>query len=317
MKILFLSLSLALLTLSCGQTASEKRSSAALNEVAQLSPTTTSQELNSIATPRNFYDTTVCVLYPKRLETKIGNALTREWLREYGIAICDYEIPIYGDVAEIWFGDKANDCGFGVGFDARGNISNISYASDCISDSTDELWRSYTYDNTGRLIGQEAACYNGHIQQDLDAKYDSRGNITEMNIWASLWKTGRVAYKYDSNDNITEVDSYGYRTIYKYDSRSNKIMKLEYDSEGKRASKTTYKYDANDNLVMSLKYDSNDSLAAKHLYHYNSKGDMCKVATYYKGNEGDAEIISDIEYDSRGNLIKCGQEMTNTITYSK
>ena len=317
MKILFLSLSLALLTLSCDTTASEKSSSADLDEVAQLAPTTTSQELDSIATPQSFYDTTIYVLYPKRQGRKMGTSLTRERLNEYGFTICDYEIPIYGDVAEIWFGDRANDCGFGVGFDARGNISNISYASDCISDSTDELWRSYTYDNTGRLIGQEAECYNGHIQQDLDAKYDSRGNITEMNIWASLWKTGRVAYKYDSKDNITEVDYDGYRTIYKYDSSSNKIMKLEYDYEDRRVGKTTCKYDANDNLVMSLKYDSNDSLAAKHLYHYNSKGDMCKVTTYYSDQERDAEIISDIEYDSRGNLIKCGPEIIHTITYCK
>ena len=316
MKILFLSLSLALLTLSCGPSASKKSSSADSNAAVQLVPSAATQERDSIT--HNFYDTTVCVLYPKRTEPKIGNAFTRELLRERDLSICDYDIPIYGDVQEIWIGDKANDHGFGVGFDARGNITDISYSSDYISDSTDELCRSYTYDDADRLIGQEAWCYNGHIKQDLDAKYDSKGNITEMNIWASLWKTGRATYKYDSMGNIIEkVHPYSNNTTYKYDSHSNMIMKLEYDDEGKRVTKTTYKYDANDNLVMSLNYDSNDSLSTKHLYYYNSKGDMCKVATYYKGNKGDAEIISDIEYDSRGNLIKCGQEMTNTITYSK
>ena len=314
MKTLFLSLSLALLTLSCGPSASKKSSSADSNAAVQLVPSAATQERDS--TTCNFYDTTVCVLYPKRTEPKIGNAFTRELLRERDLSICDYDIPIYGDVQEIWIGDKSNDHGFGIGF-ACGDITDISYSSDYISDSTDELGRSYTYDDADRLIGQEAWCYNGHIKQDLDAKYDSKGNITEMNTWASLWKTGRATYKYDSNDNITEVDSYGYRTIYKYDSRSNKIMKLEYDSEGERASKTTYKYDANDNLVMSLNYDSSDSLSSKHLYYYNSKGDMCKVVTYYRGREGEAEIISDIEYDSIGNLIKCGQEITHTITYSK
>lgn len=314
MKVLFLSLPLALLTLSCGPAASNKRSSVALSKVVS---TTVSQERGATTTPHNINDTAVCVLYPKRQEPKRGNALTRERLHELQLSICDYDIPIYGDVVEIWNGDKANNSGFGIGFDESGNISYEMYSSDFISDSTDEYRRNYTYDTVGRLIGQQAWCYNGHIKQELEAKYDSRGNVIEMNSWASLWRTGRTSYKYDSRGNITEIDhSNGDRTIYKYDSHSNKIMALIYNN-GQRVGKRTYKYDANDNLVISLNYDCSDYLLNKHLYYYNSEGDMCKVVTYSNNKECDVKIVSEIEYDSRGNLIKCGQEILHTITYSK
>ena len=87
-----------------------------------------------------------------------------------------------------------------------------------------------------------------------------------------------------------------------------KTKQTRYNSDGTIDSYTVYEYDSNGNQIKSTYNDSDGNRTR--LYEYNSAGQETKCNTY--NANGDLTVLSECEYDSRGNLIKRMLYTSNT-----
>ena len=88
----------------------------------------------------------------------------------------------------------------------------------------------------------------------------------------------------------------GSKTIYKYDSRGNKIEEADYNSDGSLDDKTIYKYDLRGNKIEEAKYNSDGPLDRKYTYKYDSRGNMIE-RTDGEGRDGiELIVVYDITY---------------------
>ncbi len=280
-------------------------------------------------------DTTVTVLYPKK-----ARAPKRQFWESHNIyelyswecqCAFGFDIPLYGKVSSISTKvPEDSDTGMEISFNERGDIDHISYSSEFVSDSTDEHGRAYTYNSKGKVIKQTSWCYNGEVNQPLNAKYDSAGRVLERDLWNSMWHIGRETCKYDSKGNLIEKESpYLGKEIYTYDSHSNLIMRIRLTEnhiceDGNcnaiamtkiKREKWTYKYDKNDNLIIRIEYNEEDIVVSKKIYHYDNKGNIVKIVDV--DINGDECETSGFKYDSKGNMIEDNKGRKYYITYYK
>ena len=107
----------------------------------------------------------------------------------------------------------------------------------------------YEYNGGGKLFKES------HFQQDsslfyrLTYKYDTMGNMIEVEFLNDNLNTNVYKLKYDGKGNMIKGDNYkvdgdlSYFT-YKYDNNANKIEEKGYGSNGRLVTSYTYKYDS-------------------------------------------------------------------------
>ncbi len=125
-----------------------------------------------------------------------------------------------------------------------------------------------------------------------------------------------------------------------FDNNGNKIVKIEYASDGSIENYVTYEYNKKGNKIEENVYDSDRRLERKWIYKYNNIGNLIEETYYFdgsltskrtneydkKGNRIEANIVNYIagfeqkvtfEYDNEGNLIETNWYSSGGRTTSK
>lgn len=153
-------------------------------------------------------------------------------------------------------------------------------------------------------------------------QFDTKGMIIHPE------KGANTVYKYDTKGNKIEETSYGSdnstiisKSIYKYDASGNVIEEIKYNSDGELTEKKVNTYDANGNLLVSKKNGSlfngtrnqGQSLVSK--YKYDAYG---RIIQYSVGIGDNGELGSEnYKYDTKGDIVETTAETFNGVNVKK
>lgn len=153
-------------------------------------------------------------------------------------------------------------------------------------------------------------------------QFDTKGMIIHPE------KGANTVYKYDTKGNKIEETSYGSdnstiisKSIYKYDASGNVIEEINYNSDGELTEKKVNTYDANGNLLVSKKNGSlfngtrnqGQSLVSK--YKYDAYG---RIIQYSVGIGDNGELGSEnYKYDTKGDIVETTAETFNGVNVKK
>ena len=121
-------------------------------------------------------------------------------------------------------------------------------------------------------------------------------------------KTEIITIQFDSKGMITHPEK-GANTVYKYDTRGNKIEETTYASDNSTIdSKSVFKYDASGNVIEEINYNSGGEQTEKKVNTYDVNGNLlvCKKSgNLFNGtrNQGQA-LVSKYKYDTYGRPIQ-------------
>ena len=167
----------------------------------------------------------------------------------------------------------------------------------------------YTYDNAGRLIGEEIATIeSGKTAQNKASyqyKYDKVGNRISKSVTEN-GQTVTTSYEYNSRNQLTTETVNGQDTIYSYDANGNLVKKSGV------AGNETYKYDVYNRLV---KYSLDDGSKSES-YTYDAEGVRRSKVTV--GGEETKEIffVSDTSNELSRTVAETDKEGNVVATYS-
>ena len=167
----------------------------------------------------------------------------------------------------------------------------------------------YTYDNAGRLIGEEIATIeSGKTAQNKASyqyKYDKVGNRISRSVTEN-GQTVTTSYEYNSRNQLTTETVNGQDTIYSYDANGNLVKKSGV------AGNETYKYDVYNRLV---KYSLDDGSKSES-YTYDAEGVRRSKVTV--GGEETKEIffVSDTSNELSRTVAETDKEGNVVATYS-
>ena len=154
------------------------------------------------------------------------------------------------------------------------DTKTYSYRNDNLIDKytrPDGTEMDYTYDDQGRLIGDDYSSYT----------YDNRGNVK------TIVKNGTTSFNYDAADRLKDyTDIYSKKTIYTYDPNSN-VTKVTYPG----GYYVDYVYDDNNRLTKTKFNNGTKAID----YTYFDDGRQKKV-TYPNGT------YTDYGYDAAGRM---------------
>ena len=167
----------------------------------------------------------------------------------------------------------------------------------------------YTYDNAGRLIGEEIATIeSGKTAKNkvsYQYKYDKVGNRISKSVTEN-GQTVTTSYEYNSRNQLTQEKVNGQDTIYSYDANGNLVKKSGV------AGNETYKYDVYNRLV---KYSLDDESKSES-YTYDAEGVRRSKVTV--GGEETKEIffVSDTSSELSRTVAETGANGNVVATYS-
>jgi hypothetical protein len=153
-------------------------------------------------------------------------------------------------------------------------------------------------------------------------QFDTKGMIIHPK------KGANTVYKYDTKGNKIEETAYGSdnstiisKRVYKYDASGNVIEEINYNSDGELTEKKVNTYDANGNLLVSKKNGSlfngtrnqGQSLVSK--YKYDAYG---RIIQYTLGIGDNSELGSEnYKYDTKGDIVETTAETFNGLNVKK
>lgn len=121
-------------------------------------------------------------------------------------------------------------------------------------------------------------------------------------------KSEIVTIQFDTKGMIIHPEK-GANTVYKYDTKGNKIEETSYGSDNSTIiSKSIYKYDASGNVIEEIKYNSDGELTEKKVNTYDANGNLLvskKNGSLFNGtrNQGQS-LVSKYKYDAYGRIIQ-------------
>lgn len=167
----------------------------------------------------------------------------------------------------------------------------------------------YLYKYDLKNIIQQVLIKDGIPLDTFLLKYDSYGNLIEINGYMEDGTVHKSSFKYDIKGNMIENREYKIdgsqftKAIFIYDSLGNNIEKNTYLTDGEWLNKFTYKYDLLGNKIESISGYRDGNPIYKETCKYNDKNYIIEVVNYKKD-----WVVSwnehNYEYDKQGNWIK-------------
>lgn len=148
----------------------------------------------------------------------------------------------------------------------------------------------------------------GRVKSLTTTEYDATEKFGEPVKAGIKEKTETITIHFDSKGMITHPEK-GTNTVYKYDTRGNKIEETTYGSDNSTIeSKSVFKYDASGNVIEEINYNSSGEQTEKKVNTYDVNGNLlvCKKSgNLFNGtrNQGQA-LVSKYKYDAYGRPIQ-------------
>lgn len=184
-----------------------------------------------------------------------------------------------------------------------------------VTDSTNQLRRTSSYDAQGNLTWYRTYAYSRDGKYSSVASFDSAGN-----------QTGYVEFTYDANGNALHGES-GYTldtgvpivADWTYDENGEVTGVTEYAADGTVSTKGVYQWASNRQERIYTQYNSSGDLLCQCVTSYDERGKCLSIS--WRDPKGVAYSTGVYEYDSAGNVSKLvwsGEDgkVTETWVYS-
>lgn len=148
----------------------------------------------------------------------------------------------------------------------------------------------------------------GNLNVTRSWKYNEKGNLIERRYKSTSDSIESFDIcKYDSNENLLQDSGYGFKFIFIYDAKGNRVERdlnsCEKSGKAKRLVTEIYKVDELGNQIEKDNYyDNKDSLYRKTYFKYNQFGLETEKASF--GSDG-KPLMKEVKiYDGNGNQIE-------------